>query len=74
MAENGADAAAMTEAAVRTGLALAIGHTFRHSGPIRFLTDHQNEFGALRAIEVPPASTGTALKRYGGRVERQSRA
>jgi UDP-N-acetyl-2-amino-2-deoxyglucuronate dehydrogenase len=52
MAENGADAARMAEAADRTGLVLAIGHTFRHSAPIRPVLDHAGEFGALRAIEV----------------------
>jgi UDP-N-acetyl-2-amino-2-deoxyglucuronate dehydrogenase len=52
MAETGAEAAKMTEAADRTGLVLAIGHTFRHSAPVRYLLAHAGDFGALRAIEV----------------------
>jgi predicted dehydrogenase len=52
MAENGAAAARMEQAADRAGLILTIGHTFRHSAPIRYVRDHAGDFGALRAIEV----------------------
>ena len=52
MAETGADAARMAMAADQAGLVLAIGHTFRHSAPVRYLLDHAGELGALRAIEV----------------------
>jgi UDP-N-acetyl-2-amino-2-deoxyglucuronate dehydrogenase len=52
MAENCAAAEAMADAASRTGRILAIGHTFRHSAPVRYLQDHRAQFGTLRAIEV----------------------
>jgi predicted dehydrogenase len=52
MAETLAEATAMAEAADRTGLVLALGHTLRHTAPIRHLQDHRADFGALRAVEV----------------------
>jgi UDP-N-acetyl-2-amino-2-deoxyglucuronate dehydrogenase len=52
MAENGADARAMAQAAERAGRILAVGHTFRHGAAVRYLQDHRAGFGRLRAIEM----------------------
>ena len=52
MAENVADAKRMAHAAEKSKRILAIGHTFRHTKPIRYHQDHRHEFGRLRAIEV----------------------
>lgn len=52
MADHSADAARMSRTAEFAGRVLAIGHTFRHSDPIRYVQDHRAEFGRLRAVEV----------------------
>ncbi|MFO1426413.1 MAG: Gfo/Idh/MocA family oxidoreductase [Steroidobacteraceae bacterium] len=52
MAENTADAQRMADAAERAQRVLAIGQTMRHTHPIRWLQDHRQEFGPLRAVEV----------------------
>ena len=52
MAETAADAARMAAAAERAGRILAVGQTLRHSFPIRYVQDHRNDFGILRAVEV----------------------
>ena len=52
MAENAVSAARMVAAADRSGKVLAIGQTLRHTAPIRYLQDHRNDFGELRAVEV----------------------
>ncbi len=52
MAENAADAARMAQAADTSGRVLAIGQTLRHSDAVRYLQDHRQDFGKLRAVEV----------------------
>lgn len=52
MAESVADAEAMAEAAHNNARVLAIGQTLRHTAPVRWLQDHLNDFGRLRAVEV----------------------
>ncbi|HWU03849.1 MAG TPA: Gfo/Idh/MocA family oxidoreductase, partial [Novosphingobium sp.] len=52
VAETGARAHAMADAAENAGLILAAGHTFRHSRPFHHLLDHWDDFGTLRAVEV----------------------
>ncbi len=52
MAETYADAQIMADAADRTDRILALGHTFRHSAPIRYLQDHRAAYGRLRAVEI----------------------
>lgn len=52
MAESAAGAARMAEAAEPSGLILAAGHTFRHGGAVRYIQDHRNQFGALRAVQI----------------------
>ncbi len=52
MADDAAAAAEMAAAAGRSGRVLALGQTLRHTAPIRWLQDHRNDFGRLRAVEV----------------------
>ena len=52
MADNAGDAAKMADAARRAGRVLALGHTFRHCRAIRYVQDHLQNFGPLRAAEV----------------------
>jgi predicted dehydrogenase len=52
MAESESGAARMVDAADRTGLVLAAGHTFRHGNAVRYLQDHRSEYGKLRAIQI----------------------
>ncbi len=52
MAETVADAERMAEAARRSGRVLVLGQTMRHTAPIRWLQDHREDFGRLRAVEV----------------------
>lgn len=52
MAETVADAERMAAAARRNGRTLVLGQTMRHSAPIRWLQDHRQDFGRLRAVEV----------------------
>ena len=52
MADNVADAERMAAAARRSGRTLVLGQTLRHSAPIRWLQDHRQDFGRLRAVEV----------------------
>jgi predicted dehydrogenase len=52
MAENGAEARRMANAAVSANRILAVGHTFRHSAAVRYLQDHFADFGTLHSLEV----------------------
>ncbi len=52
MSENFNDAVRMGEAADNAGCTLVIGQSLRHTEPIRYVQNHRNDFGKLRAIEV----------------------
>ena len=52
LAESGAEARALAAEAEARGLQLAAGHTFRHGPAVRYLQDHWDTFGNLRAVEV----------------------
>ncbi|MEZ5498472.1 MAG: Gfo/Idh/MocA family oxidoreductase [Steroidobacteraceae bacterium] len=52
MAETVHDAERMADAAHRLDRVLAVGLTLRHSAPIRWLQDHRDDFGTLRAVSV----------------------
>lgn len=52
LAESGAQARALAEAAALRGLVLAAGHTYRHNAAIATLVDMMPQWGPLRAIEV----------------------
>jgi predicted dehydrogenase len=51
-AETLADAQANADLAEKTGLVLAVGHTFRHVEAVRTLQDRLASFGKLRALTV----------------------
>lgn len=50
--EDVAGAERLVAAADRTGLVLAVGHTFRHVEAVRYIQDHRHEFGRLRAVSI----------------------
>ena len=52
LAETGAEARALAEAADRTGVVMAVGHAFRHGDPIRELLRRMPEFGKLLCVEL----------------------
>ncbi len=52
LAETGAEAASLAEAAERAGVVLAVGHTFRHCDPVRELMRRMPDFGRLLAVEI----------------------
>ncbi|NBC35978.1 Gfo/Idh/MocA family oxidoreductase [Novosphingobium sp. FSY-8] len=52
LAESGAVARQMAQAADAAGVVLAVGHTFRQGPAFHYLTDHWADFGTLRAVEV----------------------
>lgn len=52
LAETGAQAQALADAAARRGLVLAAGHTYRHNAAVRTLVDSMAHWGALRAVSV----------------------
>ncbi len=52
LAETGAEARALADAAARRGLVLAAGHTYRHNNAVATLVDLMPQWGPLRAVEV----------------------
>lgn len=52
LAETGAQALQLSEAAAAAGVILAAGHTFRHGAAVRTLMERLPDFGKLLSIEV----------------------
>ncbi|MEO9599408.1 Gfo/Idh/MocA family oxidoreductase [Parasphingorhabdus sp.] len=52
IAETGAQALELSEAAAATGVVLAAGHTFRHGPAVRTLMERLPSFGKLLSVEV----------------------
>lgn len=52
LAESGAEARQLADAAEAAGVVMAVGHTFRHGEPVRELMRRMPEFGKLLNIEI----------------------
>ena len=52
VAESGAGARELAEAARAAGVVFAAGHTYRHGPAVRYLQDHWADFGTLRGVSV----------------------
>jgi len=52
LAPSGAQARELAVAAQEAGVVLAAGHTYRHCPAVRYLQDHWDDFGTLRAVQV----------------------